>query len=300
MKDKNMRNNKWYPTLILAGVAAIGLSACDQADDSETVEIATDDAISGDVDSMVTLESDEEIRVVADLRVDGHEVKFVEFPGTGEVAVGEIIDLEGDSDFILSPEDDLSALEAYLSLVPADAPVPAALVAAHGVDGEVLAEGHEIVDEVQVAPIAASAEVTAAPDSSRAVGWCTSGSSGDSYFAANQCGTLGGSGYGSGGSWCFSNAHDDLQKTSSNTKRFTYSLTAACGGSGSNAVRIRHRYYNAGWNTQLNVNASANTLQQWWTYRCGVKKTRRVNTEDTQSAAWSRTWLYFKAEDTHC
>jgi hypothetical protein len=220
------------------------------------------------------------------------EVRIVAVPEIKEISVMEVIPAGGDEKFVLKPG--LSPAEVFHLLAPADAAVPEAIVATD--------RRHLLADRALVAALDAPIEIAPARlglkprlATKAGSGSCQGGAAGADYFEDNHCGTLGGPGYGSSESYCDKDAADWIQRTSSSTRRATYTRMASC-GSGTNRLRHSTYYTVGGWDTQVDEDFSANQVISWWSYVDGIKRDRRARFEENSDGGWVRGWTKYHSE----
>jgi len=220
------------------------------------------------------------------------EVRIVAVPEIGEVSVMEVIPAGGNEKFVLQPG--LTPAEVFHRLAPRNTPVPEAILASD--DRQLLAD-RALVTAIDAPIQVRPAKLGLKPSLPTKVGGgsCQNGAAGADYFIDNHCGALGGPGYGSSESYCDSDASDWIQRTSSSTRRATYTRMASC-GDGDN--RLRHFYHTVidGWVTQVNEVFAPGQVISWWSYVTGIKRDRRVRFEEEESAGWVRGWTKYHSE----
>lgn len=219
---------------------------------------------------------------------NGNEVFFIGVPQDNELMMGEISDA-GNEQFTIDP--DLGPAEVFARLAPEDLPVPKMI--AESADGYWVSER----DTVDALPkkVAVPHERFAVPLAIKAGGGsCQSGAAGANFFQANHCNTLGGPGYGSSESYCYSGSYNWIQKTSSSRRRATYTRMASC-GSGTN--HLRHFYSTtSGYTTQLNIYVAPQKVVSYWSAKGGVKRFRRVRFEESNTSGWVRGWIKYHSQ----
>jgi hypothetical protein len=223
---------------------------------------------------------------------NGNEVRIIGVPEEDDIMVGEIIDAGANERFVIEPK--TPPAEVFRRLAPKNSPVPRMIAKTD--DKKVLA-GRKLVEAldkpVQVATDQLGIQLP--PKAAAAgAGSCQAGAAGAAYFLAHHCGSDGGPGYGKREPHCYKDAADWIDKTSNSRSRATYARMASC-GSGMN--RMRHFYGTvSGWDTQVNVYVDPQKVIDWWSYKKGVKRYRRVRFEEHQPAGWVRGWMVFWSE----
>ena len=253
---------------------------------------------------------------------NGNTIKFVEVPEMETVMMGEIVPT-GDQEYFVLDQIKGDFLQKYLQLTPEYVPVPQKLIdlslsesmqesAYHGpalseveapltIDSilgektaELLAHRTVTVELSEPAYMDLSELGIKIPASTKSGGQGScNNSTGYLYFENNHCGTIGSQGYGASEGYCYNAMSQNIQKTSSQTMRTTYTRHATCGvGWG----RVRHSRNTAGgFHTFFDHDSPPNKVETWQSKKSGTAWKRRVAFNKLSGNGYVRGWVkYFK------
>jgi len=225
---------------------------------------------------------------------NGNEVRLLGVPDENDVMVGEIVNTGPNERFVIEPK--THPAEVFRRLAPKDTPVPRMIARLD--DKKVLA-GRKLVESldqtVDVPMERLGLQAAVSPQAAGAgAGSCQPGAAGADFFESHHCNTFGGPGYGKKESYCFPDSKDWIDKSTSSRRRATYTRMASC-GSGMN--KFRHFYGTvSGWDTQVTVFTDPQKVVNWWSYKKGVKRHRRVRFEEHEAGGWVRGWVIYWSE----
>lgn len=262
---------------------------------------------------------------------NGNEINFVALPQSDEIAVEELLDAGPNEVFILEQLNG-SLLDKYLQITPENTPVPQSLIDLDlglvndiFTDKDQLNDGaipfnaafDEVTEEqqihlesimiklekrqivsqlkqdifIQLADLSQKYGIST-KTASAGHGSCNN-STGYLYFQDNHCNTSGDKGTGSSESDCDFPMHNSIQRTSSSTRRTTYSKAANCGGGD---VAIVHSKKILGFFTVTNTRFLAvNKVRSYesWAGKYSIAKKRRVNILKVTPGGYVRGWTRF-------
>ncbi len=243
-----------------------------------------------DVEPANLLDDREPQEIASFMLSNGNSVRFMVAPDGGEVFVGEQA-AEGSESLVIG--DQISPVALYERFADAKAAVPRALAR---LDDAGVFEARKITDVVSGEMGVDLADIPGLflPSPMSQQGSCQADPAGRNYFNSHHCGSSGGPGYGKSESHCYASAYWSVVKSSHSRRRATWTRMAACGSS---TCRLQHQYKKVrGWHTQLTVHIAPPRVEGWWSYKKGIRRTRRVRFERLGSSAIVRGWVKYHSQ----
>ncbi|MCF6301245.1 MAG: hypothetical protein L3J52_09045 [Proteobacteria bacterium] len=263
---------------------------------------------------------------------NGNEINFVALPQSDEIAVEELLDTGPNEIFILEQLNG-SLLDKYLQITPENTPVPQSLIDLDlgqvrdiFTDKDQLNDGatpsnttfdeateeqrihlesimiklgeRQIVSQlkqdvfIQLEDLSEKLGINTKAAAPGGQGSCNN-STGYLFFQNNHCNTSGNKGTGSSESDCDFPMHNSIQRTSSSTRRTTYSRVANCGG-GDVAI-VHSKKILGSFSTQLTWFLAVNRVGNYesWAGKYSIAKKRRVNVLKVTPGGYVRGWTRF-------
>lgn len=225
---------------------------------------------------------------------NGSTVEFVVAPETGEVGVRESGTIGTGA--VVTDDESLTPLQAYVMLAAAEAPIPRAIAdnAAEDPKTPALLEGRELVDAVpapqpvQVEDLGVSIEPPVAQDHG-----CSNTGLGALIFDGDHCEYEDNRNkYCDPGSFTHGGGWTLLYRANHDKKRKSYSRTAACWSTGA----VHHYYWNGNKWIQNFWNLIPENGWEYWRWNGGAKLYRRIKHYpwgDTNGDGYIRAWSEF-------